>query len=325
MESGRLSNFAAGALAGAALSAATFYWLCRTTESAAPPSRSKSAGSSGGAPPAAGAASAAAPRPAPLPHALADFDQDDILSEQLTRNVQFFGLEAQKRIGRAFVVVVGLGVRLEAAGSRRPRASGAGRGCLHAWAAQASMHLARTASALEWVPKYKGAAGAIAARGQSPPSPRRARNRPTASPQGVGSHAAHMLLRSGVGRLRLVDFDQVRAGLTAARGPAGLTASHWLPAFNALKLRAPRLTCLHTPRLDTRTPGQVTLSSLNRHAVAVRADVGISKAACLERHFREILPEVTRGARGDVHAKPAEGAGGAWGWLRASPCRLAAP
>jgi tRNA A37 threonylcarbamoyladenosine dehydratase len=61
--------------------------------------------------------------------------------------------------------------------------------------------------------------------------------------QGVGSHAAHMLLRSGVGRLRLVDFDQV------------------------------------------------TLSSLNRHAVAVRADVGISKAACLERHFREILPE----------------------------------
>lgn len=55
-----------------------------------------------------------------------------------------------------------------------------------------------------------------------------------------------MLLRSGVGRLRLVDFDQV------------------------------------------------TLSSLNRHAVAVRADVGISKASCLERHFREILPEVGR-------------------------------
>ena len=27
--------------------------------------------------------------------------------------------------------------------------------------------------------------------------------------QGVGSHAAHMLLRSGVGKLRLVDFDQV--------------------------------------------------------------------------------------------------------------------
>ena len=28
---------------------------------------------------------------------------------------------------------------------------------------------------------------------------------------GVGSHAAHMLLRSGVGRLRLIDFDQVGA------------------------------------------------------------------------------------------------------------------
>ena len=27
--------------------------------------------------------------------------------------------------------------------------------------------------------------------------------------QGVGSHAAHMLLRAGVGRLRIIDFDQV--------------------------------------------------------------------------------------------------------------------
>ncbi|KIZ01339.1 Uncharacterized protein MNEG_6623 [Monoraphidium neglectum] len=102
-------------------------------------------------------------------HGLADFDQDDILMEQLTRNVQFFGLEAQKKIARSFVVVVGLG--------------------------------------------------------------------------GVGSHAAHMLLRSGVGRLRLVDFDQV------------------------------------------------TLSSLNRHAVAVREDVGIAKSTCLGRHFKQILPE----------------------------------
>jgi tRNA A37 threonylcarbamoyladenosine dehydratase len=61
--------------------------------------------------------------------------------------------------------------------------------------------------------------------------------------KGVGSHAAHMLLRSGVGRLRLIDFDQV------------------------------------------------TLSSLNRHAVATRADVGTSKAACLARHFAAIMPE----------------------------------
>lgn len=33
---------------------------------------------------------------------------------------------------------------------------------------------------------------------------------------GVGSHAAAMLLRGGVGRLRLVDFDQVRGCLMAA-------------------------------------------------------------------------------------------------------------
>ncbi|XP_057492641.1 tRNA threonylcarbamoyladenosine dehydratase 2 isoform X2 [Actinidia eriantha] len=60
---------------------------------------------------------------------------------------------------------------------------------------------------------------------------------------GVGSHAASMLLRSGIGRLLLVDFDQV------------------------------------------------SLSSLNRHAVATREDVGIPKAHCLKRHFSLIFPE----------------------------------
>ncbi|KAJ3095234.1 hypothetical protein HDU97_007138 [Phlyctochytrium planicorne] len=60
---------------------------------------------------------------------------------------------------------------------------------------------------------------------------------------GVGSHAAHMLLRSGIQRLRLIDFDQV------------------------------------------------SLSSLNRHAVATRADVGIPKATCLYNHFLEISPD----------------------------------
>ena len=33
-----------------------------------------------------------------------------MVSEQLTRNIQFFGLEKQQRIADAFVVVVGLGV-----------------------------------------------------------------------------------------------------------------------------------------------------------------------------------------------------------------------
>jgi tRNA A37 threonylcarbamoyladenosine dehydratase len=61
--------------------------------------------------------------------------------------------------------------------------------------------------------------------------------------QGVGSHAAHLLLRSGVGKLRLIDFDLV------------------------------------------------TLSSLNRHAVATREDVGSSKAKCLEKHFLRMVPE----------------------------------
>ncbi|EQC39944.1 hypothetical protein SDRG_02599 [Saprolegnia diclina VS20] len=60
---------------------------------------------------------------------------------------------------------------------------------------------------------------------------------------GVGSHAAHMLARSGVKKLRLIDFDNV------------------------------------------------TLSSLNRHAVATRADVGLSKAAVLKKHLHEIVPQ----------------------------------
>ncbi|CAK9138155.1 unnamed protein product [Ilex paraguariensis] len=98
-----------------------------------------------------------------------DLLNDEIVSEQLTRNIQFFGLEAQQKVTASYVVVIGLG--------------------------------------------------------------------------GVGSHAASMLLRSGVGRLLLVDFDQV------------------------------------------------SLSSLNRHAVATREDVGTPKALCLKKHFAAIFPE----------------------------------
>ncbi|KAG8094251.1 hypothetical protein GUJ93_ZPchr0012g20978 [Zizania palustris] len=98
-----------------------------------------------------------------------DLLDDEVVSEQLTRNIQFFGMESQKKVTESFVVVIGLG--------------------------------------------------------------------------GVGSHAASMLLRSGVGRLLLVDFDQV------------------------------------------------SLSSLNRHAVATRDDVGTSKALCLKKHFSMIYPE----------------------------------
>lgn len=59
---------------------------------------------------------------------------------------------------------------------------------------------------------------------------------------GVGSHCAHMLVRSGIGKIRLIDFDQV------------------------------------------------TLSSLNRHAVAAMEDVGTSKAAAMKKRLNKIVP-----------------------------------
>ncbi|KAK4458285.1 hypothetical protein QBC42DRAFT_308716 [Cladorrhinum samala] len=59
---------------------------------------------------------------------------------------------------------------------------------------------------------------------------------------GVGSHACAALSRSGVSKIRLIDFDQV------------------------------------------------TLSSLNRHAVATLADVGIPKVQCLQRRLCAITP-----------------------------------
>ncbi|KAL5866911.1 hypothetical protein ACKVWC_010801 [Pyricularia oryzae] len=59
---------------------------------------------------------------------------------------------------------------------------------------------------------------------------------------GVGSHCATSLARSGVGRIRLIDFDNV------------------------------------------------SLSSLNRHAVATLADVGTQKTACLKRRLVAIAP-----------------------------------
>ena len=109
---------------------------------------------------------------------------DEILREQFTRNVQFFGERGQGAVRDVFVVVVGLG--------------------------------------------------------------------------GVGSHAAHMILRSGVGKLRVVDFDQV------------------------------------------------SLSSLNRHAVATRADVGTPKATCLKKHFERIYPEAEVDARIAMYEADAE-------------------
>lgn len=59
---------------------------------------------------------------------------------------------------------------------------------------------------------------------------------------GVGSHAAHMLVRAGVEQIRFIDFDQV------------------------------------------------TLSSLNRHAVATRGDVGIPKVIAMKNHLLKTVP-----------------------------------
>ena len=141
------------------------------------------------------------------------FDEDEILEEQLTRNVQFFGLDGQRRIGGAFVVVVGLGVSCSRAAAVQ---------CIACSAASCGVVEAVGLCCLVFVP-------CVASRLTAGWLP--------ACMQGVGSHAAHLLLRSGVGRLRLIDFDQL------------------------------------------------TLSSLNRHCLATRADVGTPKAACLARHF----------------------------------------
>ncbi len=69
---------------------------------------------------------------------------------------------------------------------------------------------------------------------------------------GVGSHAAHLLVRGGVRRLRLVDFDYV------------------------------------------------SLSSLNRHATAVRADVGTPKAAALRAALLRVVPEASIEAHAEL-------------------------
>lgn len=69
---------------------------------------------------------------------------------------------------------------------------------------------------------------------------------------GVGSWVATMLLRSGVGKIRLIDFDQV------------------------------------------------TLSSLNRHAVATLADVGTPKVQALRKRLEEVAPWVSIDARNEL-------------------------
>ncbi|KAJ5104921.1 hypothetical protein NUU61_002268 [Penicillium alfredii] len=74
---------------------------------------------------------------------------------------------------------------------------------------------------------------------------------------GVGSHAAAALTRSGVAKIRLIDFDQV------------------------------------------------TLSSLNRHALATLADVGTPKVHCIRRRLEQISPWVMFDCRNELFGKTA--------------------
>lgn len=142
---------------------------------------------------------------------MANFDQDEILEEQLTRNVQFFGLEAQRRIGGAFVVVVGLGVSWQ----------GRDKGAEWRRCPAAAAPPLNPAALLRVNSNLRRGEGPCdrAQRSGCPASPR--------AVQGVGSHAAHLLLRSGVGRLRLIDFDQVGGlGLACHAVPHDVCSAH---------------------------------------------------------------------------------------------------
>lgn len=82
---------------------------------------------------------------------------------------------------------------------------------------------------------------------------------------GVGSHCVAALARSGVERIRIVDFDQV------------------------------------------------TLSSLNRHALATLADVGAPKVQCVRRRMEQICPWVRIEARNELfNISSAERLLGSW-------------
>lgn len=82
---------------------------------------------------------------------------------------------------------------------------------------------------------------------------------------GVGSHAIAALARSGCGKLRLIDFDQV------------------------------------------------SLSSLNRHAVATLADVGTPKVQCLQKRLEQVTPWTNFDCRNQLfNEKSADAQLGPW-------------
>lgn len=109
-------QFAVGALAGATAAAFATYYYCSRSQLPSiiqlPQQQQQQQQHS---------------QPSQQHHAsLSEFDQDEVLAEQLTRNTQFFGLDKQKQIANAFVVVIGLGVR--PAKRLRERAAGCSSG-----------------------------------------------------------------------------------------------------------------------------------------------------------------------------------------------------
>lgn len=131
------------------------------------------------------------------------FDEE-LVREQLARNIAFLGEEGVEKLRNSFVIIVGAGTFIN----------------LHSL-----MGFGTTSTSHTNLFPQSSTTG------------------------GVGSWAASMLIRSGVGKIRIIDFDQV------------------------------------------------SLSSLNRHATAVQADVGTPKVISMKKAFRQVAPWVQVDAR----------------------------
>lgn len=126
--------FAAGALAGVTAAAASYYLYCCCSSSGSSSNSNTKASSLKHQPSLVHHQQQHGQQPSPAHNhqhhaSLQHFEQDEVLAEQLTRNVQFFGLAKQKCITNSFVVVIGLGVSWLRVGSHFSGNMG-GRGCV---------------------------------------------------------------------------------------------------------------------------------------------------------------------------------------------------
>lgn len=109
--------------------------------------------------------------------------------------------------------------------------------------------------------------------------------------QGVGSHAAQLLLRSGVGRLRVVDFDQVYVSRFSLHACLIVLTN----LFGAVPFALHKSCCSYCSCRESISIlmmlATVSVSSLICHAEAIREDVGMSKAQCLKVcHLCTLVP-----------------------------------